>query len=189
MPAGAMRAALLFLALFLALSGREGQAADRLALKCGDLGEDAPFLMAQIEDEFFKDMHPYSEKGDLCVGRADLNGDGEDELLVAFTSGNICTHLSCPVAVYRRQSGTWIWAGGPDVQIVQGRNFYEIYMAGGTHNGWKILSDGTYWYCWMNGTGRRHYYSPTFDPTYKDRVPGTPGYFWSVKRGEPCPDD
>ncbi|MBM3570437.1 MAG: hypothetical protein FJX46_16975 [Alphaproteobacteria bacterium] len=183
-----MRVALLFLIAFLALAGSGGLAAERLVLKPAEVGTEYEFLDKLVRTGAVRVLDPKFDFDDIGVGRFDLDGDGNYELLVGFDSGVFCGRSECPVHIYKRIDRQWTWVGGLWVPIEGAPVSFGVFVEAQIHNGWRVLSNGEYSTCWVRTTGRKSYH-PWSDPTGKDREPGMAGYFWSVKRGEPCPDD
>ncbi|MBM3570050.1 MAG: hypothetical protein FJX46_14990 [Alphaproteobacteria bacterium] len=190
MPAIAMRAVLLFLAAFLALAGRGGLASELLVLKQADVGAEEEFFRTLIKDMNLDDVYPDYDIDDIGVARYDLDGDGQYELLVGFARAMFCIAElhPCQVYIYRHTNGNWSCIGGTYSRRIPSWATFEIFVEPHAHEGWRVLSDGEYWRCWTRRTALKGY-SPSVDPTQQIRATGMAGYFWSVKRGEPCPDD
>ncbi|MBM3570436.1 MAG: hypothetical protein FJX46_16970 [Alphaproteobacteria bacterium] len=185
-----MRVALLFLVLILAIPGRGGLASELLVLKQADIGAEEDFLRTLIKDMKLQNLYPDYGFKDIGVARYDLDGDGQYELLVGFDRAAFCDpdRFPCPIHIYRWDKGIWHWIGGPETYRIPSWATFEIHVEPHSHEGWRVLSDGEYWRCWTRGTAKKSYY-PYDDPAQRKRVRGMAGYFWSVKRGEPCPDD
>ncbi|MBM3570052.1 MAG: hypothetical protein FJX46_15000 [Alphaproteobacteria bacterium] len=177
--------------MILATLGGGGHASEILTLKRQDVGPEEEFLRKLIKNMELGDVYPDYDIDDIGVARYDLDGDGQYELIVGFDRAMFCEpgRYPCPIHIYRRDKNSWSWVGGMSTHRSPSFATFEILVEPHAHEGWRVLSDGEYWHCWTRGSDQKKWYVPTEDPTRKDRETGMAGYFWAVKRGEPCPDD
>ncbi|MBM3570049.1 MAG: hypothetical protein FJX46_14985 [Alphaproteobacteria bacterium] len=164
-----------------------GTAAEHIVLKRGDVAADFAFLDRLIRSGLVRKLYDDHDFDDAGIGRYDLDGDGQYELLVGIAGNAFCHREPCSVFLYRLWQGQWHWIGEMQVAYESSWANYEVIVESQRHDGWRILSDGEYWKCWI---GRFH---ARRDYQTKDQfgIPRHPegGYFRRVKRGEPCPDD
>lgn len=149
----------LFLAafLFLPVSGSVAQQAP----SSGDWVSYRPFkdspdqafireMIASSEDHQMALSEGWLDIEDISVGYIDLNGDGVDELIVAFyeVSFFYCGNDGCPVYFYEKRGGAWqmigydfllhLWVGSEAVQ-----GYRTIYTA----DGLGMIWDGKKYEC------------------------------------------
>jgi hypothetical protein len=115
-------AALIAIATLLQATG--ALAYDRILLRAGDVGNDAPFLqrfldeeleLIRPDDEATDEMKAWSEKyfrewvnfAHVYVGRFDINDDGENELFVMLGFPSRCASAGCETYLFRRTEHGW----------------------------------------------------------------------------------
>ena len=118
----------------------------------------------------------------LYIAMVDLNGDGVQEFIVTVSSTFNCGNTGfCTTSIYQRGDRIPTFAGRTQVTEDE-----WIWVEDNWSNGWRILNNGKYRYCWVNES------NPIAFPGNRDMfnmpyVDGQAGYFWSVKIGEECP--
>lgn len=100
-------ATILLLAVVLLIVGRHAHAAERLALERGALDPDRTFIESFAKPLFTHDRQPYSASY-VYVGRHDIDGDGEAELVVFIAAFNSCGVVGCPMKVFKRAGHEWL---------------------------------------------------------------------------------
>lgn len=145
--------------------------AARLYLYPGYVGEDLAFFKGLLAREQ-ADWGPQVKMRHLCIGRFDLDGDGQYELFVLFCHSIYCGTAGCSMEVYRRDAdGTWHKLTELTVSGFSGRmnaRYVDIDDAPGarfrTVRSW---SEGQRW-----GPGGYEFFEINNDPF--EPVPGDP---------------
>lgn len=185
-----------------------------LTYREGTLGPEIAKFLEQLTVVFQDITHHAREDftaGDFRVERADLNGDGVDELFVYPATTIICgNRSSCTASIFRKGAQGWEFAGNVEAVGVGGTfiDDYEgepeierkrpagrfVFIEDTWVNGWRVLNDGQYRRCWIPAdTGQGDIHDDRDPPGEFDSLgwpysPKGAGYFgWSDSLNEPCP--
>lgn len=126
---------------------------------------------------------------DIHFARADLNGDGVEEIIAMaatlFTCGNA---PDCETSIYKKTITGLRYIGSMDTTEKIGISGYFVDVEDNWINGWRVLNNGTYRYCWLNKTDTAWDYRMN-DILGMPHEPGQAGYFTSVDIKDDCPKE
>lgn len=120
--------------------------------------------------------------------KADLNGDGVEELLVEPSTSYFCgNNPTCETSIYTRSADGWAYIGGASSLAKINSGWRFITVEDEWHNGWRTLNDGEFRFCWVPSisTDKSKMYMYK-DPLGMPVTPGQGGYFSSVELKEKC---
>ena len=90
----------------------------------------------------------------IAVGRVDLNGDGQDELIVYFNSTYFCGSApECDVSIYHNDGEQWRYVG--EITSINGN---VAYFRDKRHNGWLAFQYSESNTCWLTPSEIQDFY-------------------------------
>ncbi|HYC02813.1 MAG TPA: hypothetical protein VED40_05940 [Azospirillaceae bacterium] len=132
-------------------------AGERILMLDNNLGAERPFVEALVERANSDNPFTLLFIEEVYAARAELNGDGLQELLLTFVNLRWCGNQgNCGAFIYSKERDEWHYRGNVqawetgDPRDVK-RSAYELVLLPQTHNGWRVLGDqipdGSV-YCW-----------------------------------------
>lgn len=126
---------------------------------------------------------------DIHFVRVDLNGDGVEEFIVMaatlFTCGNA---PDCQTSIFEKTATGLRFIGSMYTTEKVGVMGYFVNVEDNWSNGWRVLNNGEYRYCWLHKTEPAWSYRMG-DVFGMPHEPAQAGYFISVEIGSDCPKE